>query len=481
MPMRLHRSCWILVLLLAACSRPAEPGLYQVLSGEEESFLRISVDSLGREEAILYRNNGGLWADTLHFDLQSKKLSLRPYEAPEFRQFPAWDLYLEPLFEVGETRDITYGQLIRHGDEGPERTNLTLDLYYPRDDRVDTRPLLVTLHGGAFSSGDKRDTVVVEWCRHFASLGYVVSSVNYRLGYRRNSDETDEAMFQALKDAHASVRFLLKRDSLQIHADRIFASGFDAGAITALNLAYLRDENLPDVIQEGPDSVVTTTRPSFLHGFDVRAVANLWGAVPDSTILLNAQIPVISYQSRKDSVIPYGVGYPFKEPVDEDANWLRSALEALISVFLPETHPFREMYGAQVIHRVLKANRVPSELHSFQGSRHDLIVGDDGQVNYPLFDEIKEQVAHFFYSRMETSPISLRQDPEDPQIFVIDDSEVDVCQWQVEGGVILGKSSDTIRILLFPDAPAHSVSVSGVYTSGMTFFETVTPVIETTE
>lgn len=479
MPGRHHRLCWILVLLLAACSHPVEPGLYQVLSGEEERFLRIGVDSLGREEAVLYRNVGSLWADTLRFDLQSEKLPLRPYEVPEFNRFPQRDLYLEPLLEVGETRDITYGRLIRHGDGGAESTDLTLDLYYPRDDRADTRPLLVTLHGGAFSQGDKRDSIVVEWCRHFASLGYIVSSVNYRLGYQRNREETDDAMFQALKDAHASVRFLLKRDSLQIHTSRIFASGFDAGAITALNLAYLRDENLPDMLQEGVDSVMVSSRPSFLHGFDIRAVANLWGAVPDSTILLNAKIPVISYQSREDAVVPFGAGYPYEEPVDDDANWLRSALEALISMFIPETHPFREMYGAKVINRVLKSQGVPSELHSFQGSRHDLIVGDDGQVNYPLFDTIKEQVARFFYSRMETSPISLRQDPEDPQLFVIDDSEVDICQWQVEGGVILGKSSDTIRVLFFPDAPSHSVSVSGVYSSGMTFFETVTVAAET--
>ena len=81
--------------------------------------------------------------------------------------------------------------------------------------------------------------------------------------------------------------------------------------------------------------------------------------------------------------------------------------------------------------------------------------------------------ARFFSSRMETSPVSLRQDPEDLQVFVINDTEVQTCLWKVEGGVILGKSSDTIRVLLFPDAPEHSVSVSGVYSSGLTFFETV--------
>ena len=99
--------------------------------------------------------------------------------------------------------------------------------------------------------------------------------------------------------------------------------------------------------------------------------------------------------------------------------------------------------------------------------------GKDGDIDYPRFDIIKEQVARFFASKMETSPVSLRQDPEDEQLFVIDKSEVDICQWQVEGGVIIGKSDDTIRILLLPDAEEHSVSVSGAYTSGLTFYETI--------
>ena len=74
---------------------------------------------------------------------------------------------------------------------------------------------------------------------------------------------------------------------------------------------------------------------------------------------------------------------------------------------------------------------------------------------------------------MVVAPVSLRQDPEDPQLFIIDNSEVETCLWDVQGGVLVGKGDDAARILLFPDAPVHSVSVSGVYTSGLTFFETV--------
>ena len=468
-----------LLTLALSCTRSVEPGLYTVQGG----FVRVYVDSLGNTKALMYRDTSGVWADTSSLDLKAEKPVLKPYEAPEFRLFPVRELYREPIYKVGETQDVIYGRVIRNGrEEEGERMDLTMDLYIPEDGGQVARPLLVTFPGGAFRDGDKRDSTLVEWCRYFASLGYVAASVDYRQGYRRNEQSTDEAMFRALKDANAAVRFLLKRDSLLIHSERIFAAGADAGGIMAMNLAYMREENMPEIIVEEEDTTIVT-RQALLRGFDVRAVANLWGAVPDSAILHNAKIPVISFQSREDPVIPFGVGHPFDEGGYEEEepdepqdmfDWLRSVYESIVSALVPENrHAFREMYGAGVIHRVLRRYGVSSELNAFQGERHNLIIGEDGLVDYPVFDEIKDRTAAFFASRMVVAPVSLRQDPEDPQLFVIDNSEVETCLWNVEGGVLLGKGDDAIRVLFFPDAPEHSVSVSGVYISGLTFYETV--------
>ena len=469
----------VFLTLALSCTRSVEPGVYTVQGG----FVRVFVDSLGNTKALMYRDTSGVWADTSSLDLKAEKPVLKPYEAPEFRLFPVKELYREPIYNVGETQDIIYGRVLRNGrEEEGERMDLTMDLYVPEDGGKVARPLLVAFPGGAFRDGDKRDTTLVEWCRYFASLGYVAATVDYRQGYRRNVQSTDEAMFRALKDANAAVRFLLKRDSLLIHSERIFAAGADAGGIMAMNLAYMREENMPEIIVEEEDTTIVT-RQALLRGFDVRAVANLWGAVPDTAILHNAKIPVISFQSREDPVIPFGAGHPFDEGGYEEEepdepqdmfDWLRSVYESIVSALVPENrHAFREMYGAGVIHRVLKRYGVSSELNAFRGERHNLFIGEDGLVDYPVFDEIKDRTAAFFASRMVVAPVSLRQDPEDPQLFVIDNSEVETCLWNVEGGVLLGKGDDAIRVLFFPDAPEHKVSVSGVYISGLTFYETV--------
>ena len=464
---------FLCLALALSCSRAVEPGLYTAQGG----YVRVFLDSLGNKKAVMYRDTSALWADTLTFDLKAQEKTLKPYKAPEFHLFPERKLYREPAFKVGEAHDIVYGRVVKNADDDHERMDLTLDVYVPEDGARTARPLLVAFHDGAFLNGDKRDSSLVEWCRYFASLGYVVSSVDYRQGYRRNEKETDEAMYHALKDANAAVRFLLKRDSLLIHSERIFASGADAGAITAMNLAFMREENMPVVMTEQGDSLVVT-RQQLLRGFDVRAVANLWGAVPDTAILRNAKIPVISFQSQEDTEIPFWTGRPFEkenEKPDDGFDLLRSIFESIVSIFVPEVerHVFREMYGAGVIHRVLKRAGTPNELHAFEGDRHNLFLDDDGDINFPVFDEIKEQTASFFASRMVVAPVSLRQDPEDPQLFIIDNAEVETCLWNVEGGVIVGKGDDAARILLFPDTPVHSVSVSGEYLSGWTFNETI--------
>ena len=353
------------VLALAlSCSRTPDPGLYTVQGG----FVRVFVDSLGNTKALMYRDTSGVWADTSTVDLKVEKLALKPYEAPEFRLFPAKELYREPVFRLGETQDIIYGRVIRNDSyDEDERMDLTMDVYVPEDGGQVARPLLVTFHGGAFKGGDMRDSLLVEWCRYFASLGYVAASVDYRQGYRRNVRSTDDAMYRALKDANAAVRFLLKRDSLLIHSERIFAAGADAGGILALNLAYMREENLPEIIQEEEDTTIVVHQ-SLLRGFDVRGVANLWGAIADTAILHNAKIPVISFQSREDPVIAYGAGYPFEALKEEEdgrdaMDELRGGPPSLPGNVRRRGHP----PGPEALRRHLRASclprRAPQPLH----------------------------------------------------------------------------------------------------------------------
>ena len=59
--------------------------------------------------------------------------------------------------------------------------------------RTGILPLLEGIYTTDEVGTDKHDPAFVAWCRHFASLGYVAASVNYRLGFHPAKKEGREA------------------------------------------------------------------------------------------------------------------------------------------------------------------------------------------------------------------------------------------------------------------------------------------------
>lgn len=140
-----------------------------------------------------------------------------------------------------------------------QKKDLSLDLYLPFDlystrDPAQKRPLLVLVHGGGFLGGNEdafASTALV-----FAELGYVVASINYRLGvadgvtsleqFCSHEKQVCAAMYRATQDARKAIQFLYDNaNSYQIDRNSIFALGHSAGAITVLNAALLDADELP--------------------------------------------------------------------------------------------------------------------------------------------------------------------------------------------------------------------------------------------
>ena len=506
----------VLLVLAATCSKKLEPGYYLVGEAGESSTSGV-IRVLSDQTAVFYRDENRLFADSVSVQIKgnsrkatiryqdgsSVSVSVKPYVAPEFHHMSGVSLYRDPRYKVHVEQDVSYGNAMGFWTSYPDLNEsylriyvrkvpelasrhdveLTMDIYTPEDDPSESRPLLLLIHGGGFLNGDKAEESLVDWANHFASLGYVVSSINYRLGFRPVPESVDCAAYRALQDANAAIRYLLQQDSLSIDPRLIFVAGESAGAITALNLAYMEEYNRPSSTRsslfglfedEGPiDDIVPPEKQSF----SIRAIGNLWGAVSDTVMLRNSRVPVISFQSQTDRTVPYGTGHPFENLFD--SSWY-DVVEFAGGVVLSglfgwpleipkiNTFLFREMSGASVVDRVLRSNGIHSELHAYPDRRHRLHL-NEGQIIPSIFQEIQDGLEAFFSSEMEPCPASLRQDPKDPQRFFINASEVDLCYWKVEGGMITGQSSDEIRVLMLPDKPVHTVTVSGTYHSGMAF------------
>ncbi|MDO9614390.1 MAG: alpha/beta hydrolase, partial [Bacteroidota bacterium] len=90
----------------------------------------------------------------------------------------------------------------------PEMLDLKLDIYYPKTDIFKNRPLVMLIHGGAFYIGSKESAAEQALATSFAKRGYVVASIDYRLGFKLTPSDIELSAYRALQDAHAALRYL---------------------------------------------------------------------------------------------------------------------------------------------------------------------------------------------------------------------------------------------------------------------------------
>ena len=226
---------------------------------------------------------------------------------------------------------------------------LKLDIYKPAGNTNTKRPILVLNHGGAWVGGDKSEANIVLIAQEFAKRGYVVASVNYRLGthkanwamtpfqkavnagfhavYISDSAEVFRAWYRAIQDLKGAIRFMKARHALDSTcSEAVFIGGESAGGFNSMGVAFLdlnsekpascsaiADVPMPqsNLLDNYPGGKVTTTqlkRPDLggiegslnINGYNskVKGVLNLFGGFLSEGISNN-------WVSGNDSMVVY--------------------------------------------------------------------------------------------------------------------------------------------------------------------------------
>lgn len=264
-------------------------------------------------------------------------------------------------------KDLVYATAVNY--MGATDT-LRLDLYKPLDDGNTQRPLLVLAHGGAWIGGCKKD---VDWlATEMVGRGYVVATVNYRLGWHKDADVTSpdclldgtqknlyaadsceilRAIFRGQQDVKSAIRWLKARhvqDSTDIC--RVLVGGESAGGFLALATGFLdRPSEKPDccfALDDAPlpdpalynqttlDCILKSwsippgsrARPDLgpvdgvnnLNGYDanVMGIMSFYGGVPYDALnkdwLGGPDTPAVYlYHMTCDGVVPFGYSQPY--------------------------------------------------------------------------------------------------------------------------------------------------------------------------
>lgn len=252
---------------------------------------------------------------------------------------------------------------------------LLLDLYKPIGDNNTNRPLLVLIHGGSWLGGckDETGTGIVPLANEFASRGYTVASVDYRLGwhkddyvalpasapwpetakslYAADSNEMIRAIFRGMQDVKGAVRFLKARNETDSTCiNNVYVGGESAGAFVAFAVAFLDREsekpsscftiadapdpqdNLPNAVADCAYHTFSITSSSLkrndlgsvegkLHTgtYDakIQGVISFFGGVPAEAFSKNwfennPEIPVYMYHQTCDGIVNFSYGQPMK-------------------------------------------------------------------------------------------------------------------------------------------------------------------------
>lgn len=285
--------------------------------------------------------------------------------------------------ELIEYKDVKYGQNIQQGDS----VDLHLDIYAPANNLCANPPLLMLFHGGAFIGGIKDDAAVVHYCQALARRGYVTASVQYRL--TNSLEDMIKATFRAMHDGKAAIRYMrhIAQDSNSEYptfdSNQIFAGGMSAGSFIAMNLAYFDEvEDLPDEWQQelyAVDSInpLEGNTNDLNYTTEVNGVINISGGVGFDYFLDEGDVPIISFHSEEDQIVPYNYGHP---------------------LFNNEALPL--VYGSARIDSMANILGIPSELYSYPDGNHSAYKSG-ANILYDRLDSMINFSVDFLYPFIE--------------------------------------------------------------------------------
>ena len=166
------------------------------------------------------------------------------------------------------------------------------DLYLPKDDTKDAYGLVVYLHAGGFTSGDKiGDRDMLSW---LCSKGYVAAGINYSLFQELNGTSNGVSVLSQSYEIKSAVPKVIEAAEAEgYHIDKMAIAGGSAGHALAMIFAY-RDA------AEAPVPVVFTfgaVGPSCFYaedwdnyGFDRDTEESRIGAAGLFSVMADAEI-----------------------------------------------------------------------------------------------------------------------------------------------------------------------------------------------
>ncbi|MCD8050737.1 MAG: alpha/beta hydrolase [Clostridiales bacterium] len=215
----------------------------------------------------------------------------------------------------------------------------TFDLYVPADNTKETYGLVVYLHAGGFTTGDKSDdTEMLQW---LCSKGYVAAGINYTL---RDDDHPDASVYSQSMEIKSSISAVVEAAAeMGYNLDAMAIGGGSAGGTLAMLYAYRDSDESPIPVTMlfeavGPSSFYAEDWTCYGLDQNAEAAAYLFGVMAGTEIDMDvlgteeyeeAIRPISGYMWVTENSVPTVCAYGAYDKVCPfaSAKWLVNALE----------------------------------------------------------------------------------------------------------------------------------------------------------
>ena len=157
--------------------------------------------------------------------VQRRYAQYHQYAKDRYQDFRIYNLASYALNRITPRRGYQLKQNIAYGQAARQQLDL-----YKSDDPHAKKPLLLFVHGGAWSTGDKS---TYRFLGHaFASQGFDVAIINYHLAPQHIFPTSVDDLVLALNFLHAA------QNRLGVSTNHVLLMGHSAGAFNAMSALY---------------------------------------------------------------------------------------------------------------------------------------------------------------------------------------------------------------------------------------------------
>lgn len=428
-----------------------------------------------------------------HFTLEGKGQTAR-FESQELRKYPPLPMrYREEIFSRVNEQERLYGRAPGYYTSKPvedaaasdypsivldvaksvtvnmvpEDLPLYMDIYTPSPDTARNRPLLLLIHGGAFVAGDKKDTFPVALAQHFAKCGFVVASVNYRMGYAFLPGvytNLERCMYKGVQDIRAALRYLAEhKKDFGIDPMNIFVGGNSAGGFLTLFTAYMKENEKWESVRgsalklQGDLGSLDGSGNNAKAGYAIKGIINMWGAVHDLTVIdKEEKIPALLIHGSQDKIVPCDYNYPFRN------------IDPQLTSFFTE-----KVYGSDLIKKQMESLGIPVTYLRIEGADHEPQSNDDNSFS-PYFPVIRDSISAFINRQLTPQNLTINgpvlvSDTSSPAIYTIKTPSTVDYQWFCTGGFIAKETPTAVRVVWIAGPEKKEIRALGRGRQGQVF------------